>query len=69
MNDNPLLDFSGLPRFADIRAEHVAPAITELLAKANAALDQVSADTTPAEWDQVVVPLDDASEHLGARGA
>ena len=64
MNDNPLLDFSGLPRFADIRAEHVAPAITELLAKANAALDQVSADTTPAEWDQVVVPLDDASEHL-----
>ena len=24
---NPLLDFSGLPRFADIRPEHVAPAI------------------------------------------
>ena len=23
MNDNPLLDDSGLPRFASIRAEHV----------------------------------------------
>jgi len=65
MNDNPLLDFSGLPRFADIRPEHVAPAITELLAQANAALEQVSAAETPAEWDQVVVPLDDASERLG----
>jgi len=32
MNANPLLDFSGLPRFDAIRAEHVAPAIDTLLA-------------------------------------
>ena len=30
---NPLLDFSGLPRFREIRAEHVAPALDQLLAK------------------------------------
>ena len=29
--ENPLLDFSGLPRFGAIRAEHVSPAIDELL--------------------------------------
>ena len=32
--NNPLLDFSGLPRFADIRPEHVAPAIELLLSDA-----------------------------------
>jgi len=33
MIDNPLLDFSRLPRYASIRPEHVAPAIDELLAR------------------------------------
>ena len=32
MPDNPLLAVSGLPHFAEIRAEHVEPAIRELLA-------------------------------------
>ena len=30
---NPLLDFSGLPRFAEIKTEHIAPAVDELLAR------------------------------------
>ena len=36
MTANPLLDFSGLPRFDAIRAEHVAPAVDTLLADARA---------------------------------
>lgn len=28
---NPLLDFSGLPRFAEIRPEHITPALDTLL--------------------------------------
>ena len=32
--NNPLLDFSGLPRFADIRPEHITPAIDVLLERA-----------------------------------
>ena len=35
-NTNPLLDFSGLPRFSLIRPEHVAPALESLLAEARA---------------------------------
>ena len=35
---NPLLDFSGLPRFEAIRPEHVAPALDVLLAEAEAAV-------------------------------
>jgi oligopeptidase A len=30
---NPLLDFSGLPRFAEITTEHVTPAVEEQLAR------------------------------------
>ncbi len=39
---NPLLDFSGLPGFADIRPEHVAPALDQLLAEAHAALTRAT---------------------------
>ena len=31
MNANPLLDFSGLPRFSEFRVEHVTPAVDRLL--------------------------------------
>ena len=34
MRDNPLLDFSGLPRFDAISPEHIGPAIDALLAQA-----------------------------------
>ena len=34
--DNPLLDFSGLPQFEKIQPEHVAPAIEQLLADGRA---------------------------------
>lgn len=62
---NPLLDFSDLPRFADIRPEHVTPAIAELLAECRSAMAQVSAPATAASWDTVVVPLENATEKLG----
>lgn len=31
---NPLLDFTDLPRFAEIRPEHIGPALDVLLAQA-----------------------------------
>jgi oligopeptidase A len=61
--NNPLLDFSGLPRFADIRPEHVAPAVDELLAEARAVRSRTAA--APATWDEFVAPLEDANERLG----
>lgn len=60
---NPLLDFSGLPRFDEIRPEHVAPALDVLLAEAEAAV--AAAEQVPSpRWTTFVVPLDDASERL-----
>jgi len=60
---NPLLDFSGLPRFADIKPEHVAPAIDQLLADGRATTE--AAVKAKPTWDQFVAPLEDANERVG----
>ncbi len=61
---NPLLDFSGLPRFASIRAVHVAPAIDQLLAENRALLQTLVSTDVPASWADFVAPMDDANERL-----
>ncbi len=62
---NPLLDTAGLPRFADIRPEHVQPAVTALLAEANEALERVTSDAVAADYDAMSAVLDVATERLG----
>jgi len=62
--DNPLLDFSDLPRFNDIKPEHVTPALDVLLADAKAAVDHASAPETPATWQDIVESVERASERL-----
>ncbi len=61
---NPLLDFTGLPLFDAIRPEHVAPAMEVLLARADAALEQVTAPDFPADWKAIAATLDVATERL-----
>jgi oligopeptidase A len=61
---NPLLDFSGLPRYSEIKPEHVTPAIDALLAQSRAASAQAAESATPATWDAFVAPMDDANERL-----
>ncbi|WP_233830928.1 M3 family metallopeptidase [Paraburkholderia sp. ZP32-5] len=62
--DNPLLDFSDLPRFGDIRPEHVTPALDVLLANASAAVERAALPITPASWADVVDPVERATEPL-----
>jgi len=64
MNDNPLLDFPGLPRFASIRAEHATPAVDALLAEARAAIERVVADPREPTWSTVAEPIADALDRL-----
>lgn len=61
---NPLLDFTDLPLFDAIRPEHVAPAMDVLLARADAALEQVTAPDFPADWKAIAGTLDVATERL-----
>ena len=61
---NPLLDFSGLPRFADIKTEHITPAIDSLITEARAVAARCATDATGNAWDDFVAPLEDANEKL-----
>jgi len=62
---NPLLDFSGLPRFDAFRVEHVTPAVDALLAENRTAVERYAAADVPATWNDFVDPLEDANERLG----
>jgi oligopeptidase A len=101
---NPLLDFSGLPRFgkttdtttshltnpakdagkvsgysqstklseddsqvagyAEIKPEHVAPAIEQLLTENRALIARLLGETAPPTWQNFVTPMEDANERL-----
>ncbi|MHC9086344.1 M3 family metallopeptidase [Luteimonas sp. RIT-PG2_3] len=62
-SDNPLLDLDGLPRFDAIVPEHITPAIEQLLADVEAVVRTAEGVATPT-WDNIIVPLDDATERL-----
>jgi oligopeptidase A len=61
---NPLLDFSGLPRFPEIKPEHVTPAVDALLAENRALVDRLAAEAAAPGWESFVQPLEDANERL-----
>src|SRR5262249_48439809 len=62
---NPLLASPDtLPRFDEIRPEHVEPAVRELAAGVSAGLDAVERDVVPT-WDGLVTRLTALTEPLG----
>lgn len=63
--ENPLLDFSDLPKFAAILPEHVTPAMDTLLEMNRAVIQQLEKNTEPVSWENFVAPLENATEQLG----
>jgi len=60
---NPLYDLQGLPLFNEIQAEHIAPAIEELIADARAAL-HAAVNASACTWDSIVAPLEACCDRL-----
>src|SRR5690606_9806949 len=63
-DNNPLLDFSGLPRFDQVRPEHVTPAMDYLLSTGRELVETLAADTAAPSWDSFARPLEDLEEHI-----
>ena len=61
---NPLLDLSGLPRFAEIAPRHVGPAVDVLIADARATIDRVATLPGDPSFDNFVMPLAGAMDRL-----
>ncbi|HQS58930.1 MAG: oligopeptidase A [Gallionellales bacterium 35-53-114] len=64
VSSNPLLDFSGLPRFPEVLPAHVTPAVDELLQHNRDVVARLLADSAAPTWDNFVLPLDDANEKM-----
>ncbi|MCW8930622.1 MAG: oligopeptidase A [Gammaproteobacteria bacterium] len=63
--NNPLLDFTGLPRFGQIEAQHVVPAIEQLLTENRQALAQLIADNkNQYTWDNLLHPVQEMDDRL-----
>src|SRR5690348_12318856 len=60
---NPLLEWDHLPPFADIKPEHVEPAVDAVLAENRAVLARLGTLAAPA-WDSFVEPLETLGDRL-----
>jgi len=61
---NPLLHFVGLPKFEEIKAEHVSPAIDFLLSEARTTVNSLATSEEAPSWQNYVLPLEDMEEKL-----
>jgi len=61
---NPLLDFSGPPRFALIRPEHVKPALDAVLEQNRRELEAMLSSVRDYAWDNFARPIEDMKERL-----
>ncbi|MGY5540042.1 oligopeptidase A [Vibrio brasiliensis] len=61
---NPLLNFTDLPPFSQIKPEHVKPAVEKAIADCRAKIEQVLAGNTEPTWDNLVAPIEEVDDHL-----
>ncbi len=62
--NNPLLTGEPIPDFAAIRAEHVEPAIDQILHANRTELDTLLAATETYTWDNLIAPIEAMDERL-----
>ena len=62
--NNPLLDFSGLPRFDTVQPDHVAPAVRQLITEYRDLIATLTAPEAVASWNAFMQPLTDMGERL-----
>lgn len=62
---NPLLGNLGLPKFEIINAEHVEPAVTEMLTKADQQFAAIEANAEPT-WNGLIKPLESLERFISA---
>ncbi len=65
LQQNPLISFGrGICDYSQVQSSDIKPAIDFLLAQAEKAVAQAVDPKTPASWNELVEPLEDATESL-----
>ncbi len=65
VSSNPLLQFSGLPKFNEIKPEHVTPAIDQLIAEGRALVETLANSESTPSWENFALAFENHSEKLG----
>jgi oligopeptidase A len=61
---NPLLHFSGLPKFNEITPEHVSPALDTLLGEGKQLIDALATSKEAPSWHSFALKLEDLDEKI-----
>ena len=61
---NPLLTFTDLPLFSQIKPEHIQPAVEQAIADCRAKIEEVLASDAAPTWDSIIVPLAETDDRL-----
>jgi len=64
LENNPLLHFAGLPKFNEVKAEHVSPAVDYLLADARKTVETLATADGDVSWDNFASKLEDMEERM-----
>lgn len=62
---NPLLTFTDLPPFSQIKPEHVKPAVEQVIEECRNKIEQVLEGNTSPGWDNLVAPIEEVDDRLG----
>ena len=61
---NPLLYLAGLPKFNEVKPEHVSPAIEILLTEGRALIENLATSAEAPTWENFALKLEDHSEKI-----
>lgn len=61
---NPLLTFTDLPPFSQIKPEHVKPAVEQVIEACRNKIEQVFEGNTSPSWDNLVAPIEEVDDRL-----
>jgi len=59
---NPLLNSTELPQFSQIKAEHIEPAIEQLLTEAQALVETLLSENEVYTWENLISPLEEVED-------
>ncbi|NOT14237.1 MAG: M3 family metallopeptidase [Methylotenera sp.] len=61
---NPLLHFSGLPKFEEVKAEHVTPAVNTLLGQSRSTIEALANSIDTPTWQNFALQLENMEEKI-----
>ncbi|OCH20628.1 oligopeptidase A [Aliivibrio sp. 1S128] len=61
---NPLLTFTDLPLFSQIKPEHIQSAVEQAIADCRAKVEEVLASDAAPSWESIIIPLAETDDRL-----